>query len=180
VRVFHAGPGTYGALTSIMAVGSVAGALLSARRPQPRASLLIAGALAFGIGCAFAAIAPSYGWFGASLVLIGVSAQTFSTTANGTLQLGTEPSMRGRVMAIFLAVALGGTPLGAPIVGFIADRFGPRWALGVGALAGLAAALVGLRYLGPSGAGSKAEQHPGQEDERRAAEGEQAARRFEK
>ncbi len=147
VRVFHAGPSTYGALTSIMAVGSVAGALLSARRPQPRASLLITGTLAFGLGCTLAALSPSYGWFGASLVLIGVSAQTFSTTANGTLQLGTEPAMRGRVMAIFLAVALGGTPLGAPFVGFVADRFGPRWALGVGALAGFAATLVGLRYL---------------------------------
>jgi MFS family permease len=147
VRVFHAGAGTYGVLTSIMAIGSVTGALLSARRAEPRPSLLVAGALAFGLGCSLAALAPSYAWFGVALVLIGVSAQTFSTTANGTLQLGTEPAMRGRVMAIFLAIALGGTPLGAPIVGFVADHFGPRWALGVGALAGFAAALVGLRYL---------------------------------
>lgn len=147
VRVFHAGAGTFGVLTSTMAIGSVAGALLSARRPEPRASLLVAGAFAFGVGCSLAALAPSYGWFGVSLVLIGVSAQTFSTTANGTLQLGTEPAMRGRVMAIFLAVAIGSTPLGAPMVGFVADRFGPRWALGVGALAAFAAALVGVRYL---------------------------------
>jgi MFS family permease len=147
VRVFHAGPGTYGLLTSTMAIGSVTGALLSARRAEPRRGLLLAGAFAFGLGCLLAALAPSYAWFGVALVLIGVSAQTFSTTANGTLQLGTEPAMRGRVMAIFLAVALGGTPLGAPIVGFVADHLGPRWALGVGALAGFAAAAVGLRYL---------------------------------
>jgi MFS family permease len=147
VRVFHASAGTFGALSSIMAVGSVTGALLSARRPRPRAELLVAGAFAFGLGCSVAALAPSYAWFAVSLALIGISAQTFSTTANGTLQLGTEPYMRGRVMAIFLAVALGSTPLGAPFVGFVADRLGPRFALGVGALAGLAAALVGLRFL---------------------------------
>jgi MFS family permease len=130
-----------------MAVGSITGALLSARRPRPRIELLLAGAFTFGLGCTFAALAPSYALFGVSLALIGISAQTFSTTANGTLQLGTEPAMRGRVMAIFVAVALGGTPLGAPIVGFVADRMGPRFALGVGALAGFAATLVGLRYL---------------------------------
>ena len=54
--------------------------------------------------------------------------------------------MRGRVMAIYLAIALGSTPLGAPIVGWVADTFGPRWALAVAAAAGLAAALVGARH----------------------------------
>jgi MFS family permease len=63
------------------------------------------------------------------------------------MQLSTEPVMRGRVMAIRLAVVLGGTPIGAPVVGWVADRFGPRWALGVGAAAGFAAALAGARYL---------------------------------
>ena len=63
------------------------------------------------------------------------------------MQLATEPAMRGRVMAMRLAVALGGTPIGAPIVGWVADHFGPRWSLGVGAAAGLAAALVGLFYV---------------------------------
>lgn len=150
VRVFHAGAGTFGILSSIMAIGSVTGALLSARRAQPRTELLVAGAFTFGAGCTVAAFAPSYAWFGASLVVIGVSAQTFTTTANGTLQLGTEPFMRGRVMAIFLAIALGGTPLGAPMVGYVADHFGPRFALGVGAFAGFAAALVGLRQLNAS------------------------------
>jgi MFS family permease len=81
------------------------------------------------------------------LVIIGVSAQTFTTTTNSVVQLSTEPAMRGRVMAILLAVALGGTPIGAPIVGRVVDAFGPRWALGVGAAGGFAAALVGLLYL---------------------------------
>jgi MFS family permease len=147
VKVFHAGAGEYGLLTSAMAVGSVIGALLSARREKPRLSFLFAGAALFGFGLALAAFMPNYWLFGMVLVFIGVSAQTFSTTANGTLQMTTEPAMRGRVMAILLATLMGTTPLGAPIVGFVADRFGPRWALGVGAAAGIAAAGVGVRYL---------------------------------
>ena len=83
--------------------------------------------------------------------MVGVAAQTFTTTAIGAVQLWTEPAMRGRVMAILLAVAMGGTPLGAPLVGWVADRFGPRWALGVGAVSGLAATLVGVGYLVRSG-----------------------------
>jgi MFS family permease len=147
VSVFHRGAGTYGLLTSSMAVGSVVGALLSARRAQPRVVFLLAGATLFGVGLCVAALTPSYTLFGLALVLVGLAAQTFTTTANGTVQLGTAPAMRGRVMAIFMAIALGGTPIGGPIVGFVADRFGPRWALAVGAVAGLAAALAGLRYV---------------------------------
>ncbi len=90
---------------------------------------------------------PNYWLFGVTLVIIGVSAQTFTTTANSTVQLTIEPIMRGRVMAIFFTIAMGGTPIGAPVVGWVADTFGPRWALAVGAAAGLGAALVGLLYL---------------------------------
>jgi MFS family permease len=147
VKVFHAGAGQYGLLTSTMAVGSVIGALLAARRERPHVALLFAGAAVFGVGFTLAAFMPTYWLFGLMLVLIGVSTQTFNTTVNATIQLSTEPHMRGRVMAILFAIALGGTPLGAPIVGHIADHFGPRWAMGVGAMAGFSAALVGLRYL---------------------------------
>ena len=147
VTVFHAGADRYGLLTAIMAIGSVTGALLSARRAQPRIAILLAGAAVFGFGCALAAFMPSYWLFGLALILIGISAQTFNTTANSMVQLSTEPAMRGRVMAILLALALGGTAIGAPAVGWVADTFGPRWALGVGAAAGFAAAIVGIRYL---------------------------------
>jgi MFS family permease len=147
VTVFHAGAGEYGLLTSIMAIGTIAGALLAAARPKPRFALLFIGAAIFGIGCALAAIAPNYWLFGVALIIIGVSALTFTTSTNSLMQLSTEPVMRGRVMAIRLAIALGGTPIGAPIVGWVADRFGPRWALGVGAASGFAAAIVGIRYL---------------------------------
>jgi MFS family permease len=147
VSAFHAGAGQYGLLTSVMAIGSVAGALLSARRTKPHVALLLTSALAFGMGCALAALMPNYLLFGLVLSFIGISAQTFNTTVNSSLQLSTTPMMRGRVMAIYMAIALGATPLGAPLVGWVADQFGPRWSLGVGAASGFGAALVGLYYL---------------------------------
>jgi MFS family permease len=147
VTVFHAGASQYGLLTSIMAIGSVTGALLAARREKPHIAILFAGAAVFGFGFALAALMPNYWLFGLALIVIGVSAQTFTTTTISTVQLLTEPAMRGRVMAILLAIALGGTPIGAPIVGWVADIFGPRWALGIGAAAGFSAAIVGLYYL---------------------------------
>jgi MFS family permease len=147
VTVFHAGASQYGLLSSVMAIGSVAGALLAARRERPHIAILLAGAAVFGFGCSLSAIMPNYWLFGLALVLIGVSAQTFTTTVNSMVQLSTEPAMRGRVVAILLAIALGGTPIGAPIVGWVADAWGPRWALGIGAGSGLGAAIVGVGYL---------------------------------
>jgi len=147
VSVFHLGAGGYGFLASTMAVGTVAGALCVAGQARPRMGLLITSAAGFGIGCAIAASMPDYRLFGASLVLVGAAALAFTNSTSSMMQLATLPVMRGRVMAIRLAVALGGTPLGAPIVGWVADRFGPRWALGVGAASGIAAALVGLLSL---------------------------------
>ncbi|MCC8394605.1 MFS transporter [Paraburkholderia sp. MMS20-SJTR3] len=147
VTAFHAGASEYGVLSSTMAIGSVTGALLAARRARPNMSLLLSAAAMFGVGCAAAAAMPNYLLFGLVLVVIGVSTQTFTTSTNSLVQLTTEPAMRGRVIAILLALSLGGTPLGAPVVGWVADNFGPRWALGVGAASGVGAALVGLVYL---------------------------------
>jgi MFS family permease len=96
-------------------------------------------------------LAPSYWLFAAALVVIGVAALTVTNTSNALMQLSTEPAMRGRVMALRLGVALGGTPIGAPIVGWVADHLGPRWALGVGAAAGFAAAIVAIIALSRSG-----------------------------
>jgi MFS family permease len=78
---------------------------------------------------------------------VGWSAQTFNTTANSSVQLLTAPVMRGRVMAVYMAIAMGCTPLGAPLVGWVADAFGPRWSLAVGAASGFLAALLGITYL---------------------------------
>jgi MFS family permease len=147
VSVFHKGAGQFGLSTSIMAIGSVTGALLAARRAKPSLAVVLSGAALFGAGLTLAALMPTYALFSASLVIVGVAAQTFTTTTISTVQLSTDPAMRGRVMAILLAITLGGTPVGAPIVGWVADTFGPRWGLGVGAAGGFAAALVGVRYL---------------------------------
>jgi MFS family permease len=143
VKVFHSDAGGYGLLSSIMAVGTLSGALFGAGRDKPRFLYLLYGSAIFGLGFVLAALAPNYWLFAATLVIIGAAALTFMNTSNSLMQLSTEPAMRGRVMALRLAVALGGTPIGAPIVGWIADTAGPRWALGVGAAAGLTAAIAG-------------------------------------
>ncbi len=147
VTAFNGGAGQYGVLTSTMAIGSVAGALLAAARAQPKISMLLTGAAIFGFGLTLAALMPNEFLFGAALIIVGIAAQTFTTTANSAIQLSTDPAMRGRVLAIMLALALGGTPIGAPLVGWIADTFGARWAMAIGAGSGFAAALVGIRYL---------------------------------
>jgi MFS family permease len=147
VTAFHAGAGQYGLLSSMMAAGSVAGALMAAARARPGIPVLLAAAATFGVGCTVAAMMPNYLLFGIVLFVIGLAAQTFTTSTNSIVQTSTEPGMRGRVIAILLAIALGGTPVGAPIVGWIADTFGPRWALGSGAVAGLLAAMVAILYL---------------------------------
>jgi len=147
VKVFRGGADQYGLLTSVMAVGTLAGALLAARREKPRFGLLPTSAAICGIGFSLAAIAPNVWLFGAALVIIGISILTFTNTTSSLMQLSTEPVMRGRVMALRLAIGVGATPIGAPFVGWVADTFGPRWALCVGAAFGFTAAAVALRYL---------------------------------
>jgi MFS family permease len=153
VNVFHTDARGFGLLSSIMAVGTVAGALL-AGAVRPQFGSLLFGAGLFGIGCTLGAIAPGYWWFAGALIIVGVAALTFTINTNSMMQLSTEPAMRGRVMALRLAVALGAIPLGAPIVGWVANRFGPRWALGLGAASGFAAAIVGLCVMGGLGLGA--------------------------
>lgn len=142
VGVFHTDARGYGLLSSTMALGTISGALVSAGRGVPSFTTLLVGALTFGMGCTLAALAPNLGLFAVALVVVGVGALTFTTATNTLMQLSTEPAMRGRVMAIRLAIALGGTPIGAPIVGWVADHVGPRWSLGIGAASGFSAAFV--------------------------------------
>ena len=148
VSVFHTDARGYGLLSSIMAIGTVAGALLGARRDEPGFQLLLIGAVLFGLGCTLAALAPGYWFFAGALVVIGVAALTFTNATNSLMQLSTEATMRGRVMALRVGVALGGTPIGAPIVGWVANHCGPRWALGIGAASGFASAIVAACAFG--------------------------------
>ncbi|WP_251008950.1 MFS transporter [Curtobacterium sp. ISL-83] len=144
---FHKGAGEFGLLNSVMAVGSVLGALLSARRDKPRMRTFVIAAAGFGVACTAAALAPSYWSFAIVLMFVGLASLTFMTTANALVQTTTEPVMRGRVMALYMAVFAGGTPIGAPIVGAIADAYGPRWAIAVGAASGFVALAIGLVWL---------------------------------
>ncbi|QYI99722.1 MFS transporter [Thalassovita mediterranea] len=146
-KVFQTDAQGFGVLSSFIAVGTVAGAFLAARRRTHSMGLMVTGATFFGVGCLGAALAPGYWTFAAALVVTGMAALTFMTTTNSMMQLTTAPEMRGRVMALRIAVALGGAPLGAPIIGWIADVLGPRWGLGAGAAAGFSAAIIGALYL---------------------------------
>lgn len=147
VSVFHGDAGQYGILTSALAVGSVTGALFAARRERPDMRLLAISTAVFGVFCALAGAAPNVWIFAAMLTITGLSALTFNTASNALMQLTTDPAMRGRVMALRMAITMGGTPLGAPIVGWLADNAGPRWAMAVAALAGVLAAVVAARQL---------------------------------
>ena len=150
IKAYHAGPAVYGFLGSMMGIGAVVGALMAAKRKNADVRTLTVAAGIFGIGFTIAAFMPSYTLFGLTLILIGAATQTFTATANSNVQLSTVPSMRGRIMSFFTTLTLGSTPIGAPIVGYIADRFGPRMGLAVGALAGFAALFCGSIFLNRS------------------------------
>ena len=132
---FGKGPTEFGALGSLMAVGSLAGALLAARRARPRLRVLLLALCGFTVAASAAALAPTYLLFGIVLVGCGVAAMTAMTTANALVQLSVAPQLRGRVMALYMALFMGGTPVGAPVVGWIGDTLGPRWALAIGPIA---------------------------------------------
>ncbi|MEV6763567.1 MFS transporter [Streptomyces sp. NPDC051105] len=143
--VFHAGAGSYSLFNTLMAVGSLAGALLAARRGTARLRVMIAAAVAFGALELVAATAPSLWLFALLMVPIGMFGMTVNVTANTTVQMGTDPAMRGRVMALYMMVFMGGSPIGAPIAGWITDAYGVRAGLAVGgAIAAAAAVVIGL------------------------------------
>lgn len=147
VKAFHVGSKEYGVLAGMMGIGAVVGALTTAQRKIASVDTLCFAAGAFGLAFLVGAFMPDYLLFGLSLIVLGVATQTFTATANSNVQLSTVAHMRGRIMSLFSALTMGSTPVGAPIVGFIADKFGPRAALLVGALAGFSALLVGVIFL---------------------------------
>ncbi len=145
--VFSKGAGQYGLLGSIMAIGSLSGALLAARRERPRLRLVVGATFAFGVFSSVAAMMPTYTTFAVALVPVGLSALTLMTSANATVQLSVAPEMRGRVMALYMAIFMGGTPLGAPIIGWVGAQFGARWTIGVGGIVSLLTAALAVVWL---------------------------------
>ncbi len=145
-EVFHKDAGEYGLLGSYMAIGSLAGALLAARRPRPRLRLIVMATLFFGVFEAGLALAPSYTWFAILAVPTGLASLTLITGANAAIQISTAPEMRGRVMSLYMMIFLGSTPVGAPIVGWVGEEFGARWSLGIGAIACILVAVFMLLW----------------------------------
>ena len=141
---FDGGVGLYATLSSVMAGGSIVGALVTAGRARPTRRLLLGAALVFGATALLASAAPNPIVLGVLLVPIGASMITFIATANSTVQLHSDPAFRGRVMALFVLVFLGSTPVGGPIVGWLSDprNFGPRAGLAVAGATTLAAVLI--------------------------------------
>ncbi|MFZ3471135.1 MFS transporter [Streptomyces sp. 4.24] len=144
-KVFHGDAGTYGLFNTLIAAGSLVGALLAARRGHSRLRLLVAAAVLFSVLLLVTAFAPGFWLFAALLVPIGVFGLTVNVTANSSVQMATDPDMRGRVMALFMMVFTGGTPIGAPLVGWVTDTYGARIGMAAGGAVSLAAAVtIGL------------------------------------
>ena len=143
--VFHAGAGAFGLASTMFAVGALGGALIAARRSRPTMRLLFAMSFAFSVLEICTGLMPYFWTFLVALVPTGLTLITFTTAANSSTQLGTTAEMRGRVMGLYMLVFLGGTPIGSPLAGWVAEVFGPRMVLISGGLISLAATVaVGL------------------------------------
>jgi MFS family permease len=144
--VFHRSASGYGLLTSILAIGSLAGAIAGARRQRFSIRQLVLAALAFGVAESVASVMPTYAALTVLLIPTGFFALTMSTMANSTVQLASDPGIRGRVMGVYMLVFLGSTPIGAPLIGWACQELGARAGLYLGGLASVVAALVALAF----------------------------------
>ena len=145
--VFGVGSAEFGLLGTVMAIGTLGGALMAARRSHPTLRTLMASMVGFSISTLLLAIAPSYLTYAALLIPAGFFSLTALTTANASVQLGTDPEFRGRVMAVYMAVFMGGTPLGAPLIGWVGQVLGPNASVLVASVSTGAATIAVFLYL---------------------------------
>jgi MFS family permease len=146
-NTFHGDARVYGLLTACMGIGAVVGGLIAAGRKRGGPRRLVNTAALFGVVVLVASLAPSLAMEAVVLLFVGACSVTFLSLGNSTLQLGSDPAMRGRVMSLWSVAFLGSTPIGGPLVGFIGNSLGARYALGVGGVAALGAAGFGLLAL---------------------------------
>jgi len=144
---FGMGPGEYGILGSVLAIGSLTGALLAARRTRVRLRLVVGAAFGFGVATAVNALMPTFLLYAITSIPVGFAALTMVTTANATVQTTTSPAMRGRVMSLYMVLFVGTTPIGSPIVGWIGEEFGARWAVGIGSISALLVSTIAAIWV---------------------------------
>ena len=141
-EVYGKAAGEYGILGSFMAVGALGGSLLAARRAQPRLRLIVSGAAIYGLLEIVLALAPTYESFAVLAIPTGLAMLTMVTAANATIQITTDETVRGRVMALYSMIFLGATPIGSPFIGWVGEQFGARWSILVGGGASLAVGVI--------------------------------------
>ncbi len=141
-ETFHAGAGMYGTFNIVIAVGSIAGALIAGGRSHSRLRLILLLGAAFGAAQTLAAFAPNLETFTVVLVLMGVTNLAFQAIANSSVQLWVDPEYRGRVMGLYVLVFMGGTPIGGPIIGWITEHVGVRAGMAVCGIVPLVAAVA--------------------------------------
>jgi MFS family permease len=145
---FQLGAEAFGLLSTTFAVGSLAGALLSTRRSvRPRQRFLVISVVIFGLLTVIAGLMPSYASFAVLLVPTGAAALVFSVANNSFVQLGVDPQMRGRVMALYFMCFMGGTPVGAPLIGVVSEHLGAPWGLILGGAVCVVAGLGAGAFL---------------------------------
>jgi MFS family permease len=148
-ETFHGSGGTYGLMSTMLSVGSIAGSFGVGLIRHPRRIYLVAASTAFGVCLALTAAAPNVALACVGLLLTGAAGFCFVTLTSTTLQLHSAAAYRGRVMALFVFVYLGTTPIGSVLTGWISSAGSPRVALLVGAGACLVAAVIGARVHTP-------------------------------
>ena len=139
---FHGNAGTYGLFNIVLAIGSVTGALLAGARTHPRRRILVLAAAAFGLFQVSAAIAPDMAVFLTLLGAMGFLNLAFQSMANASVQLAVDPELRGRIMGLYMLAFIGGTPIGAPVIGVLTSHFGARAGMALCGAVPLLAAVV--------------------------------------
>ncbi|MDQ3357541.1 MAG: MFS transporter [Actinomycetota bacterium] len=145
--VFGKGVAEFGLVGSVMAIGSLGGALLAARRERPRLRHLLGAMGAFSLCTLLVGLAPNFVTYTLLLIPTGLSALTAMVTANSMVQLSVDPAVRGRVMSLYMAVFMGGTPLGSPFIGWIGETFGARWTVLIATFTCGAAVIAAVVYV---------------------------------
>ncbi len=144
---FHGTAATYGFLVAGTGLGAIIGGLVAAGRKKTSIRILVGSAFFFGVALGLTAWMPSVDAAFLTLAFAGFFSINFISLGNTTLQLESAPEMRGRVMSLWAMAFLGSTPIGGPIIGWIGENIGPRWALSVGGAAAILAAAYGAMAL---------------------------------